>query len=44
MPRGSQSLRVGRSAALIFLQIFPIFAAKTALQPIPIRAPRIHEA
>ncbi|HQS33435.1 MAG TPA: hypothetical protein PLR78_16800, partial [Polaromonas sp.] len=33
---------LGRSTALVFLQIFPIFAAKTALQPIPTQAPRIH--
>ena len=33
---------LGRSTALVFLQIFPIVAAKTALQPIPTQAPRFH--
>jgi hypothetical protein len=32
----------GRSTALIFLQIFSIFAAKTALQPTPTQAPQFH--
>ena len=33
---------LGRSIALVFLQIFPIFAAKTALLPVPCQAPRFH--
>ena len=42
-PCGPWSPGLGRSAALNFLPIAVLFAAKSAWQPIPIQSPRIHK-